>query len=110
MDTPKRLTLKCAECSAPVTAKHPDAAFCGPRCRQAWHRRQASRGQVLTPVAMTWRGARNRKGDAEVGKDAMREMCRLMDRWAAEDREAGRTAVMAVGKRRAARNGDIAKA
>lgn len=76
----------CGECGKPCPS--PKARFCCNPCRYAYHNRMKARGQSLAPLVMA--ACTGRRGKSDVAKWARREMCALADRWAREDREAGR--------------------
>lgn len=77
----------CAECNQPFQALNRKRLFCCPEHKLAFHNRCATRGKVLIPLAMAWRTKREGGGTA---KKAFAEMCRVLDGYAAEDREAKR--------------------
>lgn len=83
----KPVERTCAECNQSFQAANPKRLFCCPEHKLAFHNRCAARGKVLIPLAMAWRGKR---GAAGLPSSAFKEMCRMLDRFAAEDREAGR--------------------
>jgi hypothetical protein len=70
---------------------HPRQLFCSNAHKTAFHNRWTVRGRALAPVAVAARITRDGStGDTDIGKKARRESRHLMDRWAREDREAGR--------------------
>lgn len=82
---------RCPECSEPFRRIHPRQLFCSNAHKIAFHNRQTVRGRTLAPLAMAARITRNgSRGDTETGKKARSESTFLLDRWAREDREAGR--------------------
>jgi hypothetical protein len=107
---PKRKFKRvCAECGESFMAAKADAVFCPkvkagedganrPRdCKTAYHNRSMYRGKTIMPPLLAWRAGRNYRGDSaervaarEVGKSAFAEMCRLADKFNAEDKAAGR--------------------
>ncbi len=98
MEAPRAKALKpqamhtCPECG--VKFKGPfDAQFCSVKHKQAYHNRNAKRGVVAMPLMMGWRGGRAGGGSKSKPEAtwAFSELCRLLDIWNAEDREAGRT-------------------
>lgn len=76
----------CPECGAKFKAGHPGAQFCTARHKTAFHNRQKGRAHVVM-YAMAYRQLRGRKG---IGAESFKELSRLLDRFNAEDREAGR--------------------
>lgn len=90
---------KCRNCAATYKPTRSDQRFCSSRCTQEAGNREMLRGRLLYLAAAPWRAARG------TGKaDEFRTMCRLLDRWAKEDREAGRPMsksadVMSLGDR-----------
>lgn len=77
----------CAECNQPFQAVNRKRLFCCPEHKLAFHNRCAARGKVLIPLAMAWR---TKRGSGDTAKKVMAEMCRVLDAFASEDREAGR--------------------
>lgn len=85
----------CPECMEPFHRVHPRQLFCSPAHKKAFHNRATARGLTLAPVAIAARATRDGStGDKDTGKRARRESRRLMDRWAREDREAGRMSMV----------------
>lgn len=85
----------CPECGVkfPVPiGRGSHKAFCSPAHKVAFANRCAARGKVLVPYAMAWRTGRPGGGQksSPIVKDAFAEMNRTIDRWAEEDRKAGR--------------------
>ena len=76
----------CPECGEKFKATHPGAQFCKPAHKTAFHNRQKGRSHAIM-YAMAYRQLRGRKG---IGAEAFKELSRLLDRFNAEDREAGR--------------------
>lgn len=82
---------RCPECSQAFKPVHPRQLFCSAAHKTAFHNRWTVRGRALAPVAVAARITRDGStGDTDIGKKARRESRHLMDRWAREDREAGR--------------------
>ncbi len=82
---------RCPECSEVIQPVHPRQLFCSTAHKTAFHNRWTVRGRALAPVAVAARITRDGStGDTDIGKKARRESRHLMDRWAREDREAGR--------------------
>lgn len=77
----------CAECNQPFQAVNRKRLFCCPAHKLAFHNRCAARGKVLIPLAMAWRTKRGARG---IASSSFKEMCTILDRFAAEDRAAGR--------------------
>ena len=84
----------CPECGKPFEPKVVGQLFCEPEHNTDWNNRQTKRGRVLTPLVIAAVATRNgRSGSAEereAGKRACREQNRLIQRYRAEDRAAGR--------------------
>lgn len=76
----------CAECGEKFTAGSPRSAFCTPAHKLAFHNRSKGRSAAIS-YAMAYRLKRGKKG---VGAESFKELCRLLDLYNAEDREAGR--------------------
>lgn len=79
-------TRACPECGVKFKANHPGAQFCTTAHKTAFHNRQKGRASVVM-LAMAYRQKRGAKG---TGAESFKEMCRLLDLFNAEDREAGR--------------------
>lgn len=77
----------CPECNQPFETQNRKRLFCSDAHKLAFHNRCAARGKVLIPLAMAWR---KKRGSGDTAKKAMAEMCRVLDGFASEDREAGR--------------------
>lgn len=76
----------CCECGLKFRAGHPGAQFCTPAHKLAFHNRQKGRSAAIM-YAMAYRQKRGAKG---TGAESFKELCRLLDLYNAEDREAGR--------------------
>lgn len=80
----------CPECGVPVertrVAGTPQV-FCSKAHKTAHANRCAQRGKALVKMAMGWRVDR---GTGAVAKFCFQEMTAMLDRWAAEDRDARR--------------------
>ncbi len=84
----------CAECMAPFRSPQPGQLFCCPAHRIAFQDRWRVRGRQLAPLATADRITRGGTArDKEIGKKARLSCQRLMARWIAEDRDAGRMAM-----------------
>lgn len=86
---------RCPECLAAVAPSNAAGnrnMFCCSAHRVAWHNRATVRGRVLVPLIMAARVTRDgtRGNRRETGKRAASDARRLMQRYAEEDREAGR--------------------
>lgn len=79
----------CPECGFRFAKKRATQAFCEPAHKNAFYARAKVRGQVAVMALMAWRGAKGKKGD-DTGRRAFSEVCRLADRFNAEDKAAGR--------------------
>lgn len=84
----------CPECMNPVAAIQPGQIFCCPAHRSAFQNRQRIRGRQLVPFAMADRITRSGTAGTdearEAGKQARAVTQRLIARWTAEDKAAGR--------------------
>lgn len=95
----------CGECSAPlVRAYGKRNMFCSRACQTAFGNRMTVRGRVLAPLAMvdhlTRHGMRGDPAHRAAAKDACRQLRQQIERYATEDRAAGRmTAVEYVARR-----------
>lgn len=79
----------CPNCGGEVKRKAergPFPTFCSTECRKEKGNRDLGRGSAIVAYAQTWR--RNRGQD--LGGNAFAELCQILDRYNAEDREAGR--------------------
>lgn len=72
----------CPECGRTFHSNHKGKVFCSETCRVAYANLALTRGKPIVPLAITWR--RNR--DTEIGKAALREMCRIIAGYIEEDR------------------------
>jgi predicted nucleic acid-binding Zn ribbon protein len=75
---------RCPDCGATVAGKK---TFCDATCRERFHNRSSKRGRVLVPLAMAWRCKYGRTAGS---RDSYSELWRLIDRFNAEDKAAGR--------------------
>lgn len=88
---------RCPEClkSLPPRQKGQRGAlkrFCCNEHKNAYQSRMTKIGRAMAPAALAWRQGRNYK-DAEhkeIARDALKELCRILDGQAADDREQGR--------------------
>lgn len=82
----------CPECGAKFALTHHRQVFCTPAHKSAYFAREKVRGQKIAGVALAWRLGRNTSKPAlrRVSSDAMADLCRLLDMFAAEDHAAGR--------------------
>lgn len=71
------LSATCNECGGPCAK-----IFCSKECRQVWTNRRMQRGALLHDAALVWR--RERKWHL------LTKISRMVDRWVAEDKAAGR--------------------
>ena len=93
----------CPECGGSFALTAPRQMFCTPEHRATFHNRQTVRGRVLTPLSIADRITRGgSRGDKVTGRAARGDAQKLMDRWAAEDREAGRMSMTEYVRRRKA--------
>lgn len=96
---PKRTT--CPECNQEFQPVHVRQSFCSNEHKAAFHNRATVRGRMLVPVAMAARITRDGcAGDTDTGKRARRDSRRLIDKWAKEDREAGRMSMVEYMRQR----------
>ena len=92
---------RCPECAQPFKPVHPRQLFCSAAHKTAFHNRWTVRGRALAPVAVAARVTRDgSRGDTGIGKQARRESHHLMDRFAREDREAGRMTMVGYMRER----------
>lgn len=70
--------------------------FCNDACLNTFTNLNATRGRKLLPLAQVWRT--NKRGPSPVRQYAFREMCKLLDRYAAQDRLTGRRADLVVAR------------
>lgn len=100
----------CCECRAPLASVQPGALFCSPVHRTAYQQRMRVRGRQLAPYAMADRltrsGTAGPEADRETGKTARAVTQRLIAKWAAEDKAAGRVSAVDY-VRRLAKNHDV---
>lgn len=87
--------LCCGECGAALRrAPGKRNMFCSAPCRAAYANRMTVRGRQLTPLAMAVRltraGTRGSPEGRKAGAEAVRRYNQLIDKWAREDRAAGR--------------------
>lgn len=82
----------CPECSKPFEPSVRNQLFCTPDHNTAWNNRQTKRGRVIAPLMMAAVATRNgRSGtpeERERGKEAVRHLNILTQRFRAEDRAA----------------------
>ena len=91
----KRARHLCPECGQPFSPVHTRQLFCSRPHYRAFHKRAEYRGGVLAPMMMAARITRGgSRGDKTTGAKARRNAEQLMDRWACEDREAGRMSMV----------------
>jgi hypothetical protein len=87
------MARQCPNCSADVIRKPGRGGlktFCNPKCKSEFQARQMNEGRAILAFAKAWRECRNRKEDREIGAQALRELCKLVDEFNAKDRAAGR--------------------
>jgi len=90
---PKR--KHCPECNEEFQPVHFRQSFCSNEHKASFHNRATVRGRTLVTIAMAARITRDGcAGDKETGKRARRDSRRLQDKWAKEDREAGRMSMV----------------
>lgn len=82
---------RCPECMNSFKPHQSNQLFCSIAHRAAWNNRAAVRGRVITPLAIVSRLTRQgTRGDGEIGRRASADLNLLIQRWADEDRAAGR--------------------
>jgi hypothetical protein len=98
---PRRI---CPECSEHFIAHHGRMRFCTPAHQAAFHERNKTRGKMLLPFVLVWRGGRGGggQGTSDEAKYAFAQVCALADIYNAEDRAAGRKPSLIVADRRRA--------
>lgn len=82
----------CPECGATFHTANPVKVFCTEQHRVAYANRCLSRGKPVVPLLVTWRRHRN----ADIGKQALRELCRIASMYIDEDRKDGRESAIQV--------------
>jgi hypothetical protein len=82
----------CPECGRTFHTNRPAKVFCDETCRVAYANLSLSRGKPVTPLLVTWRRHRN----SEIGKAALRELCRIASMYIEEDRKDGRECALQV--------------
>jgi hypothetical protein len=96
-------SARCAECCAALAGSQPGQMFCGPKHRNAFQDRMRQRGRQLVPYAMADRltrsGTAGDPEDREAGKASRAVTQRLIAKWAAEDKAAGRLPMTAYVRR-----------
>lgn len=82
----------CPECRQPFEATHPRKLFCRPACSKRFNNRELARGQAVLSLARAWRAGRHAKTSADkaAASEAFCNLCRRLDRFMVEDREAQR--------------------
>ena len=85
----------CPECGNALPPRTPGkrgaaSTFCCNEHKTVFQNRQAVQGRTIIAMAKAWRVSRNRKEDAKIGREALTEMCAILDSFIAEDRTAGR--------------------
>lgn len=88
---PDRKDRPCENCGTVFTPSRGRQVFCQVACKSAAKDRAAVRGKVILPLALAWRAGRGSKDKATTTR-AFRELCAMLDRYAAEDAKAGRVA------------------
>jgi hypothetical protein len=90
-----RATAPCPECGELFDRVHPRQLFCTGDHKQTFANRIVVRGKMLVPLDMAQRITRGgSRGDIATGRRARQDREMLLDRWAAEDREAGRMSMV----------------
>jgi hypothetical protein len=90
-----RATRLCPECGQSFDRVHPRQLFCSNEHKQTFANRLTVRGKMLVPLDMAQRITRGgSRGDIGTGIRARQDREQLLDRWVAEDREAGRMSMV----------------
>lgn len=85
--TTKELHSKiCPECGDLFQTDKPAKVFCEEACRVSYANTSLSRGKPITPLLITWRRHRTK----DIGKAALRELCRIASMYIEEDKKIGR--------------------
>lgn len=94
-DVPPMLGHPCPECMQGFKARSWQQLFCCPAHKRTYNNRWLKRGAVLAPFAAAARATRDgTRGRKSVGRSASIDANRLLQRWADEDRAAGRMNVV----------------
>lgn len=100
---------RCPECMQPYSRVHPRQLFCCPAHQTTFNNRQTVRGRQLVPLVMAeriGRGGWKRGSDPATAIAARQDSRVLIDRWAADDRAAGRMSMLAFIRLRRANGYD----
>jgi hypothetical protein len=97
-------TATCPECGGTFASANLRKLFCRPACSKAYSNRSLARGQAVLGLALAWRAGRHGKtpADKAAASAAFGELCRRLDRIAAEDRAAGRLDALRLYRKRSA--------
>lgn len=95
----------CAECRAPL-ARGKSRLFCCRKCQVEFRNRMTVRGNVMATLVMVCRMTRNgTRGNDEAktaGKEAVRQLNQLIDKFRDDDRRVGRMSAVEYFARRTA--------
>ena len=92
----------CAECGAPFAPTRAWSLFCCKAHKQAFHSRQMSRGHILSTLMQVHRrGGDGKRNATDDSRYAFAQACKLLDRFNAEDKAAGRRPDLVVAAKRA---------
>jgi hypothetical protein len=86
----------CAECGQRFHINRPQQQFCSPAHAKAFQNRQLTEGRAVVALAKAWRSGRNlgkgpeAEDQREVARQALSELCAILDSFNAADRDAGR--------------------
>lgn len=86
----------CAECGGRFPKNRPQQQFCCPAHKTAYQNRLAVQGRAVVAFAKAWRSGRNlgkgpeAEDQREVARQALSELCAILDSFNAEDKAAGR--------------------
>lgn len=80
------ITRECLECGKIFEPRQHNADFCGSVCRKKFNNRRATRGAVLYDLAMV----QETYPDTYAKNDLSGKAIALVQKWADEDRKAGR--------------------
>lgn len=86
----------CAECGERFHINRPQQQFCCPAHAKAFQNRMLSEGRAVVALAKAWRAGRNlgngpeAEENREVARQALSELCAILDGFNAADKAAGR--------------------
>jgi hypothetical protein len=85
----------CCECGQPFKRVRPHQQFCSTAHAKSFQNRQLTEGRAIAALAKAWRAGRNLGKNADpvkqqVARDALAELCAILDGFNLADRQAGR--------------------